>query len=162
MALHIYQAQLLHYLTEDDLNQRIERAHTGKPNSTASNYSNPATIDKSITLLPVIAGLNVYPEYIANGALVVDDVTGCIIDYGSSETILTNYAETNDQVTIKIYDYRDKLIMPGFIDTHVHYPQIDMIAAYGEQLLDWLNNYTFVTEANFADPKVAHDTAPFF
>ena len=81
MALHIYQAQLLHYLTKDDLNQRTERSHAEKPNSTSSNYPNTATIDKSITLLPVIAGVNVYPEYIANGALVVDDVTGCIIDY---------------------------------------------------------------------------------
>jgi len=162
MALHIYQAQLLHYLTEDDLNQRVERAHAEKPSSTSSNYPNTATIDKSITLLPVIAGVNVYPEYIDKGALVVDDATGCIVDYGSSETILANYAEPNDQVSVKIHDYRDKLIMPGFIDTHVHYPQIDMIAAYGEQLLDWLNNYTFVTEANFGDPKVAHDTSKFF
>ena len=64
--------------------------------------------------------------------------------------------------SVQLHDYQDTLIMPGFIDTHVHYPQIDMMAAYGEQLLDWLNNYTFVTEANFADPKVAHDTAQFF
>ncbi len=117
MALHIYQAQLLHYLTEYDLNQRAERAHAEKPNSTSSNYPNTATIDKSITLLPVIAGVNIYPEYIADGALVVDDVTGHIVDYGSSETILANYAETNDQVSVKIHDYRDKLIMPGFIDS---------------------------------------------
>ncbi len=162
MALHIYQAQLLHYLTEDDLNQRVERADAKESNSTPSNYPNTATINKSIRLLPVIVGVNVYPEYIADGALVVDDVTGHIVDYGSSETILGEYAEPNDQISVKIHDYRDKLIMPGFIDTHVHYPQIDMIAAYGEQLLDWLNNYTFVTEANFGDPKVAHDTAQFF
>ena len=162
MALHIYQAQLLHYLTENDLNQVAERAHTEKSSSATDNHPNTATIDKNITLLPVIAGVNVYPEYIANGALVVDDVTGCIIDYGSSEAILASYAQTNGQEPVKIYDYRNKLIMPGFIDTHVHYPQIDMIAAYGEQLLDWLNNYTFVTEANFADPKVVHDTAQFF
>ncbi|WP_299187681.1 guanine deaminase [uncultured Psychrobacter sp.] len=162
MTLHIYQAQLLHYLTEDDLNQRAECAHAEKSNSTASNYLNTATVDNNITLLPVIAGMNVYPEYIANGALVVDDVSGHVVDYGSNETILANYAQTNDQAPVEVHDYRDKLIMPGFIDTHVHYPQIDMIAAYGEQLLDWLNNYTFVTEANFADPKVAHDTAQFF
>src|SRR5690606_11788938 len=97
MALHIYQAQLLHYLTEDDLNQVVERAHNGTSSSATDNHPNTATIDKDITLLPVIAGVNVYPEYIANGALVVDDVTGCIIDYGSSEAILANYAKTNDQ-----------------------------------------------------------------
>ncbi|MGM8908933.1 guanine deaminase [Psychrobacter sp. 1U1] len=165
MALHIYQAQLLHYLTEDDLNQRAERAHTENSHSTSSNYPNTATVatvDKNITLLPVIAGMNVYPEYIANGALVVDDVTGHVVDYGSNEAMLASYAQTNDQAPVNIHNYQDKLIMPGFIDTHVHYPQIDMMAAYGEQLLDWLNNYTFVTEANFADPKIAYDTAKFF
>ena len=39
----------------------------------------------------------------------------------------------------KITDYGDYLICPGFIDAHVHYPQINIIASYGEQLLEWLN-----------------------
>ncbi len=154
MTIHIYQARLLHYLTESD---RTER--------TTSDHSQTLTAEQDIALLPVIEGVQVYPEYIADGALVVDDVTGCIVEYGHNETILAKYANTSEQVehpVVKVHDYRDKLIMPGFIDTHVHYPQIDMIAAYGEQLLDWLNNYTFVTEANFGDPKVAHDTAQFF
>ncbi len=154
MTLHIYQARLLHYLTESD---RTER--------TSSDHSQTLIAEQDITLLPVIEGIQVYPEYIADGALVVDDVTGCIVEYGHNETILAKYANTSEQVeqpVVKVHDYHDKLIMPGFIDTHVHYPQIDMIAAYGEQLLDWLNNYTFVTEANFGDPKVAHDTAQFF
>ncbi|MGO2278359.1 MULTISPECIES: guanine deaminase [unclassified Psychrobacter] len=154
MTIHIYQARLLHYLTESD---RAER-------TTFTRLQTP-TIEQNIGLLPVVEGVGVYPEYIADGALVVDDVTGCVVEYGHSETILTKYAKTAEQVgqpAVKIHVYRDKLIMPGFIDTHVHYPQIDMIAAYGEQLLDWLNNYTFVTEANFGDPKVAHDTAKFF
>ena len=154
MTIHIYQARLLHYLTESD---RTERA--------TSDHSQTLTVEQDITLLPVIEGVQVYPEYIADGALVVDDVTGCIVEYGHNETISAKYTNTSEQVdhlVVKVHDYRDKLIMPGFIDTHVHYPQIDMIAAYGEQLLDWLNNYTFVTEANFGDPKVAHDTAQFF
>ncbi|WP_394124126.1 guanine deaminase [Psychrobacter nivimaris] len=154
MTLHIYQARLLHYLTESD---RTERA--------TSDHSQTLAVERDVTLLPVIEGVQVYPEYIADGALVVDDVTGRIVEYGHNETILakyTNISEQAGQLVVKVHDYRDKLIMPGFIDTHVHYPQIDMIAAYGEQLLDWLNNYTFVTEANFGDPKVAHDTAQFF
>ncbi len=154
MTLHIYQARLLHYLTESD---RTER--------TTSDHSQTLAVERDVTLLPVIEGVQVYPEYIADGALVVDDVTGCIVEYGHNETVFAKYANTSEQVgqlVVKVHDYRDKLIMPGFIDTHVHYPQIDMIAAYGEQLLDWLNNYTFVTEANFGDPKVAHDTAQFF
>ena len=154
MTLHIYQARLLHYLTESD---RTER--------TTSNHSQTLAVERDITLLPVIEGIQVYPEYIADGALVVDDVTGCIVEYGHNEIISAKYTNTSEQagqLVVKVHDYRDKLVMPGFIDTHVHYPQIDMIAAYGEQLLDWLNNYTFVTEANFGDPKVAHDTAQFF
>ncbi|MBP2281125.1 guanine deaminase [Psychrobacter sp. PL19] len=148
MTLHIYQAQLLHYLTEKDLADRSPKA---------------TTVDKSITLLPVNTGVKVYPEYIVDGALVVDDATGLIVDYGSSQAMLADYGSAKEgQAPVQIHNHQHKLIMPGFIDTHVHYPQIDMIAAYGEQLLDWLNNYTFVTEANFDDPKVAHDTAKFF
>ena len=49
----------------------------------------------------------------------------------------------------EVLDYRDKLIMPGFIDTHVHYVQLDIMASYGRQLLDWLNDYTFPEECRF-------------
>ena len=50
-----------------------------------------------------------------------------------------------------VLDYRGKLIMPGFIDTHVHYVQLDIMASYGRQLLDWLNDYTFPEECRFAN-----------
>lgn len=52
-------------------------------------------------------------------------------------------------------DYRGRLILPGFIDTHVHCPQLDVIASYGTELLDWLNTYTFPAETRYADPAVA-------
>ena len=61
-----------------------------------------------------------------------------------------------------VTDYRGKLIVPGFIDTHVHYAQTDIIASYGAQLLEWLEKYTFPAEARFADPKHARDVAEFF
>jgi len=47
------------------------------------------------------------------------------------------------------------LITPGFFDTHLHAPQLEMIGSYGGHLLDWLNRYTFPTEAKFSDPKHA-------
>ena len=52
--------------------------------------------------------------------------------------------------------------MPGFIDTHIHMPQTQVIASWGAQLLDWLNTYTFPAEAKFADPAhaAAHRRAP--
>ncbi len=159
MTLHIYQAQLLHYLIEDDLKKRTDSTKLNLATSSSLN----STVDKTIKLLPVNAGVTVYAEYIADGALVVNDKTGLVVDYGNSDSIMAEYGcPQQGQQPAQIHDHKQKLIMPGFIDTHVHYPQIDMIAAFGEQLLDWLNNYTFVTEANFGDPKVAHDTSKFF
>lgn len=49
------------------------------------------------------------------------------------------------------HDHRGRLILPGFIDTHVHSPQLDVIASYGTELLDWLNTYTFPAEQRYAD-----------
>lgn len=59
-------------------------------------------------------------------------------------------------------DHRGRLIMPGFIDTHVHCPQLDVIASYGTGLLDWLDTYTFPAERRFADPAVSVEGAARF
>ena len=55
------------------------------------------------------------------------------------------------------HDHAGRLILPGFIDTHVHSPQLDVIGSYGTELLDWLNTYTFPAERAYADP--GHATA---
>jgi guanine deaminase len=62
----------------------------------------------------------------------------------------------------KRHDYGDNLILPGFVDGHVHYPQIGVIASFGAQLLDWLEKYTFPEEARFSDPDYADRTAKLF
>lgn len=54
------------------------------------------------------------------------------------------------------------LITPGFFDTHLHAPQLEMIGSYGGHLLEWLNRYTFPTEAKFADPQYAAKIANAF
>jgi guanine deaminase len=59
-------------------------------------------------------------------------------------------------------DYRGRIITPGFIDTHLHYPQTDMIASPAPGLLPWLDTYTFPTERQFGDPAHARATAEFF
>ena len=59
-------------------------------------------------------------------------------------------------------DYRGQIITPGFIDTHLHYPQTDMIASPSPGLLPWLETYTFPTERQFGDPAHARATAEFF
>ena len=56
-------------------------------------------------------------------------------------------------------DYSGKLICPGFVDAHAHYPQTAMIASWGKQLIDWLNSYTFPEEMRFSDADFARETA---
>ena len=58
--------------------------------------------------------------------------------------------------------YRDALILPGFIDAHVHYPQIQMIGAYGAQLIDWLDRHTYIAEQQFADVAHCREVAQLF
>lgn len=54
-----------------------------------------------------------------------------------------------------VADHRGRLLLPGFVDTHVHSPQLDVIASYGTALLDWLETYTFPAEMRHADPAEA-------
>lgn len=61
-----------------------------------------------------------------------------------------------------VHAYGRDIILPGFIDAHVHYPQIGVIASHGAQLLEWLESYTFPEEARFADPGHAASTASLF
>ena len=59
-------------------------------------------------------------------------------------------------------DHGGRLVVPGFIDTHVHSPQIDVMASYGTELLEWLTTHTFPAEARHADPVHAGATAALF
>jgi guanine deaminase len=94
-------------------------------------------------------------EYFADGLLIVD--AGHIVAAGDA-TQLLNELSTDTPVI----DYAGKLIVPGFIDCHVHYPQLDIIGSYGARLLDWLNRYAFPAEAKFADPDYAREVAGVF
>jgi len=93
--------------------------------------------------------------YFSDGVLVVED--GHVVQAGPWDVIAPELA-----ADIAVTRFEDALIVPGFVDAHVHYPQIDMIASPGGQLLDWLANYTFPAEKRFADKAVAVDTASFF
>lgn len=94
-------------------------------------------------------------QYLSDGLLIVKD--GKVMDIGNYIDLINKYDENLDLIT-----YEDKLIMPGFIDTHVHYAQTDIIGSYGEQLLEWLRTYTFPTEIKFKDKEIALETAEFF
>ena len=80
--------------------------------------------------------------FFKDGALVVVD--GMIVAIDDFKTIKPLYNSVFE------IDYSGRLIVPGLIDSHVHYPQTQMIAKYGEQLLSWLENYTFPTEQKFS------------
>ena len=60
---------------------------------------------------------------------------------------------------VEVTHYPGAILSPGFIDAHVHYPQMQMIGAAGEQLLEWLDRYTYVAERDFADAGHARDVA---
>ena len=81
---------------------------------------------------------------------------GKITQVGRAQDILSSL----DDVEVK--HYTDSIIIPGFIDSHVHYPQTEIIGAYGEQLLDWLNNYTFIAEQGFKNKEHASEVAKVF
>ena len=93
-------------------------------------------------------------RYLADGLLVLAD--GKVKAFGHYVDLKSKYEG------ITIIEYPGRLIMPGFIDTHIHYPQTGMIAAYGEQLLEWLNQYTFPTESKFKDKAYAQNVAEVF
>ena len=104
---------------------------------------------------------------------VPDPLTGAGIEYFDDGVLLVEHGRvkavgsTDDMVRqgLDLQQCRhtpDHLLMPGFIDSHIHYPQTSVIASYGEQLLDWLNNYTFPTELQFSDPDFAALAADAF
>jgi guanine deaminase len=94
-------------------------------------------------------------QYIEDGLLVLNK--GRVVALGSSRDWLDQLPDGAE-----LYDYTGKLVMPGFFDTHTHYPQSEMIASYGAQLLEWLEKYTFPTERKFSDPEIANSVADFF
>lgn len=81
---------------------------------------------------------------------------GRVVESGDYSSLKNKYKD------VRLVDYTGKLIVPGFVDTHVHYPQTEMIAAYGDQLLEWLNKYTFPTEEKFKNPEHAQRVANLF
>ncbi len=93
-------------------------------------------------------------RYVQDGLLVIEG--GHIKAFGAYADLQSDYGDIPTTV------YADRLSMPGCIDTHIHYPQTEMIAAYGEQLLEWLNHYVFPTEVKFKDEAYAQKVADIF
>lgn len=93
--------------------------------------------------------------WLEDGVLVVED--GRIAQVGDYRTVAPGLMPDTRMV-----DWRGRLIVPGFIDTHIHYPQTDIIASPAPGLLPWLDTYTFPTERRFNNADHAADVARFF
>jgi guanine deaminase len=93
--------------------------------------------------------------YLSDGVIVISD--GIISQVGSFTDL-----KATIPADIPVEHFPDQLIIPGMIDLHVHYPQLEMIGAHGEQLLDWLNRYTFPTELKYRDKTYASEKAEWF
>ncbi len=103
---------------------------------------------------PGEAGDSSATQYFDDGLLVVED--GIIVAIGDAADLLTGHAD------IPLEAFPDKLIVPGLIDCHVHFPQVDIIASYGERLLDWLDRYAYPCEMRYGNAAYANAAAGFF
>ena len=90
-------------------------------------------------------GLENTMHYESDAIVVMAD--GKITQFGPAGEV---QSQVPADVEVKNYG-SDTVIMAGFIDSHVHYPQTQIIGAFGAQLIDWLNKYTFIAEQQFAD-----------
>jgi guanine deaminase len=93
-------------------------------------------------------------RYEADGLLVAED--GIVVARGAHDALAPLHPG------LPVTAFPDRLIVPGFVDAHVHYPQVDRIASHGAQLLDWLDRHIFPAETAFADRPHADATAAFF
>jgi len=104
---------------------------------------------------PFADGAETCMTHLSDAVLVMAE--GRVSQFGPSDEILPTLGPD-----VPIKRYPDSLILPGFIDCHVHYPQIQIIGAGGESLIDWLDKYTFVAEQAFDDPDHARQAATRF
>ncbi len=94
-------------------------------------------------------------RYEEDGGLLIED--GRIVAAGTHADVSAKAGDGARRI-----DHRPHLILPGFIDAHVHFPQMQVIASYGAELLDWLNKYTFPEEKKFRDAQHGRRIARLF
>jgi guanine deaminase len=94
-------------------------------------------------------------EYFEDGLLILEN--GLVKDVGYYQDLVSSLDEQ-----VKIVDKRNKILMPGFIDGHVHAVQTRVMASFGTNLLEWLEKYTFPEEAKFSDSDYANQEVEFF
>ena len=90
--------------------------------------------------------------YEEDGGLLIED--GVIAAIGDYQTVTADAPDDAQEI-----DHRPHLILPGFIDTHIHFPQMQVIGSYAANLLEWLNTYTFPEECKFVEKAHAERIA---
>jgi guanine deaminase len=103
---------------------------------------------------PALAG-DAAHRYVEDGLLVIE--SGLVKAAGEAGDLLRTLP-----ADAEIVDHRPHLIMPGFIDAHIHMPQTQVVASYGAQLMEWLNKYTFVEEQKLSEQGHAEKLSRFF
>ena len=105
-----------------------------------------------------------WPDTIGDHSAYAFEEDGGILIRDGRIVATGSYAEVARQAgnEAKKIDHRPHLLLPGFIDAHVHFPQMQVIASYGAELLDWLNKYTFPEETKFANPQHGRRIARLF
>ena len=93
-------------------------------------------------------------RFVGDGLLVVRD--GIVEDFGDFADLSQHYAD------VPVTHLEDRLILPGFIDGHIHFPQLRVLGVFGDQLLDWLQNWVFPEELKYRDRGYARTAAGYF
>lgn len=84
---------------------------------------------------------------------------GVLIEGGRIAAVGDGATLEKDNPAAEVWDYGSDLILPGFVNAHMHYPQTGIVASWGKRLIDWLNTYTFPEEMRFKDPAYAREVA---
>jgi guanine deaminase len=105
-----------------------------------------------------------WPQTIDDASAYSYEEDGALLLRGGKIVAAGSYADVKKQAGdgVKTVDHRPHLILPGFIDAHMHFPQMQVIASYGAELLDWLNTYTFPEEKKFRDAQHGRRIARLF
>ena len=103
-----------------------------------------------LTFLDEPQGLDDSASYLA-----MED--GAVLVRNGKIAAVGDYADIRRRASpdVAVADHRPHLVLPGLIDTHLHFPQTQAIASYGAQLMEWLNTYIFVEEQKFSEPEHA-------
>ncbi|WP_082490950.1 guanine deaminase [Aureimonas sp. Leaf454] len=94
------------------------------------------------------------PRFVEDGLLVM--AGGVVTAMGEAFDLLAHLPDGT-----RVVDHRPHLVMPGFVDPHLHMPQTQVIGSYGAELMEWLARYTFPEESRYGDPEIAGEAAVF-